>query len=100
MPLALGVLWTAVKQPASADIYRLALQVDKVLGLSLDKARPDEKPEAEAPEEVRAVAEQRRKARAEKNWQESDRLRDVIADMGYRVTDTKDGYKLEKIDNR
>ena len=100
VPLALGVLWTAVKQPASADIYRLALQFDKVLGLSLDKARPDEKPEAEAPEEVRAVAEQRRKARAEKNWQESDRLRDVIADMGYRVTDTKDGYKLEKIDNR
>lgn len=42
VPLALGVLWTAVKLPASRDVYELALKFDKVLGLSLDKGgRPN-----------------------------------------------------------
>lgn len=96
IPLALGVLWTMVKQPYSRDIYELALDFDKVFGLSLDKAKPEEKPSVEAPEEIRAIAEQRWQARKEKNWAESDRLRAVLAEKGYAVLDGKDGYKLEK----
>ena len=96
IPLALGVLWTMVKQPYSRDIYELALDFDKVFGLSLDKAKPEEKPPVEVPEDIRAVAEQRWQARKEKNWAESDRLRAVLAEKGYAVLDGKDGYKLEK----
>ncbi|MGN1094740.1 MAG: cysteine--tRNA ligase [Candidatus Neoclostridium sp.] len=96
LPMALGVLWTMVKQPYSRDIYELALDFDKVFGLSLDKAKPEEKPSVEAPEEIRAIAEQRWQARKEKNWAESDRLRAVLAEKGYAVLDGKDGYKLEK----
>ena len=96
VPMALGVLWTMVKQPYSHDIYDLALDFDKVFGLSLDKARPEEKPEIEVTDDIRAIAEERWQARKNKNWAESDRLRDVLAEKGYAVLDSKDGYKLEK----
>lgn len=96
VPMALGVLWTMVKQPYSRDIYELALDFDKVFGLSLDKAKPEEKPEIEVPDDIRAIADQRFEARKAKNWAESDRLRDVLSEKGYAVLDSKDGYKLEK----
>jgi cysteinyl-tRNA synthetase len=35
-------------------------------------------------------------ARKEKNWTESDRLRDAIAAAGWEVRDSKDGQKLKK----
>ncbi len=51
----------------------------------------------EAPEEVKLLADERRKARAEKNWAKSDELRDRIKALGYSVKDTKDGYELAKL---
>jgi len=48
------------------------------------------------PEEVVALTEQREIARAEKNWAESDRLRDEIAEFGWQVQDTPEGAKLIK----
>lgn len=46
--------------------------------------------------ELVALAEQRSRARMNKNWAESDRLRDEIDSLGWTVQDTKDGYKLVK----
>ena len=94
VPLALGVLWTMFKLPKSKDVYNLALQFDKVFALDFDKVKEEAKPELDIPEDVKAMAELRLQARREKNWAESDRLRDVIAYMGYSVKDTKDGYEL------
>jgi hypothetical protein len=48
------------------------------------------------PTDVQALADQRQKARDEKNWAESDRLRDEIAELGWQVQDTPDGPKLVK----
>ena len=48
------------------------------------------------PEEVQALADKRQKARDEKNWSESDRLRDEIAALGWTVQDTAEGAKLVK----
>jgi cyanophycinase-like exopeptidase len=45
---------------------------------------------------VMALVEQRVAARANKNWVESDKLRDEIAALGWTVQDSKDGYKLVK----
>lgn len=94
VPLALGVLWTMLKLPKSKDVYNLALTFDKIFALDFDKIKEEQKPELEIPEDVKAMAELRLAARREKNWAESDRLRDVIAYMGYAVKDTKDGYEL------
>lgn len=38
----------------------------------------------------------RQKARADKNWDESDRLRDELAAHGWKVLDTPDGQKLSR----
>ena len=45
------------------------------------------KAEAAIPAEVTALAEARAAARKEKNWAESDRLRDEIAKLGYAIKD-------------
>lgn len=95
VPLAIGVLWTLLKLPKSCDVYNLALQFDKVFALDFDKIK-DEKPQIVVPQEVTDVAEQRLQARKEKNWAESDRLRDVIAQMGYAIKDTASGYEITK----
>lgn len=95
VPLALGTLWKAVKLPKSRDIYSLALEMDQVMGLDLDKLpQPVKK---EIPPEVVAVAEERKIARAQKNWTESDRLREKIREMGYSVKDLPDGYELTEL---
>ncbi len=48
------------------------------------------------PQEVQALVDQRQAARADKNWSESDRLRDEIAALGWQVQDTPEGAKLVK----
>ena len=52
----------------------------------------DDKPS----DEVVLLAKKRLVARAEKNWAESDKLRDEIASLGWMVQDSKGGYKLVK----
>jgi len=48
------------------------------------------------PQSVVELAEKRLIARAEKAWAESDALRDEISAFGWRVEDSKDGYRLVK----
>jgi cysteinyl-tRNA synthetase len=48
------------------------------------------------PQEVIALAEERLKARAEKDWAKSDELRNAIAELGYDVKDGKGEYTLTK----
>ena len=45
---------------------------------------------------VQALLAQRAEARANKNWAESDRLRDEIVAMGYVLKDTKQGQQITK----
>lgn len=56
------------------------------------QAQGDE--ETQPPAEVTVLAEARLVARANKDWDESDRLRNEIAARGWIVQDGKDGYKL------
>ena len=94
VPLAMGVLWTMLRLDKSSDVYQLALEFDKIFGLDLHKIK-QEKVQIEVPDEVRVLAEARKTARQNKNWAESDRLRDEIAALGYAVKDTPTGYEIE-----
>ena len=49
------------------------------------------------PEEINAFAKAREKARTEKDFAESDRLRDLILTRGYKIEDIPDGYQVKKI---
>ncbi len=56
--------------------------------------------EDKPPDEIIALAQERLAARANKNWARSDQLRDEIANEGWTVQDSKEGYKLVKNGNR
>ncbi len=49
----------------------------------------------EVPAALLELLEQRQAARAAKDWAEADRLRDALAEHGYRVVDGPDGARLE-----
>jgi cysteinyl-tRNA synthetase len=70
----------------------LLLDWDRVLGLDLGRG-------VEAPTELPAGAsellEQRERARSERDYATSDRLREELAALGVRVTDTRDGQRWE-----
>ena len=57
----------------------------------------EEKHVEDIPAEVKAVAEERWSARANRDWAKSDELRNKLAEMGYAVKDSKTGYELTKI---
>jgi cysteinyl-tRNA synthetase len=89
MQIALSVVWDVVKNPVkSKDFQKLLLKFDEVLGLDLKNSKM---PEIELPEEVKKLVDLRDEARQNKNWAESDRLRDELISKGYTVKDTKEG---------
>ncbi|MCR5017470.1 MAG: cysteine--tRNA ligase [Bacteroidales bacterium] len=65
--------------------------VGGVLGLRDEDAAASGKAEKALEGVMELVLENRKKARAEKNWAESDRIRDLLASYGITVKDTKDG---------
>jgi cysteinyl-tRNA synthetase len=96
-PLAISAVHVLVSQiqkfaPFSfqeqESILDFFLFVGNVLGVSL---LPQE---VIIPEEVRLLAEERYAARNNKDWAESDRLRDEICNRGYEVRDRSGGYDL------
>jgi cysteinyl-tRNA synthetase len=64
-------------------------EFDRVLGFL-------SKPGDEAGTEVKQLAIEREKARQTKNWAESDRIRNRLAQLGWEVRDTPSGPKLKK----
>ncbi|MCL2234128.1 MAG: cysteine--tRNA ligase [Firmicutes bacterium] len=99
IPLALGHLWTLLKNEPSVDIYALALEYDKVLGLSLDKVEKsvEEKTNIDIPENVVVLAQKRLDAKKSKDFASADSLRNEITTLGYVVVDTKEGFEIKKI---
>ena len=48
----------------------------------------------EVPEAIISLAEQRKQAKAEKNYALADELRTQITQAGWEIKDTKEGYEL------
>ena len=86
MPLAMSFVWEAIRYPKkSAEIAKLLLKFDTVLGLKIDE--PVQKQEQEIPQEVLKLMEERKIARQNKDWAKADGLREKIRNMGYEVRD-------------
>ena len=100
-PIAIATLFEAVKLVNGgklAESDKVALKqlfenvVFGVLGLRDEEtAGTSGKAEKALEGVMEIVLEDRRKARAEKNWAESDRIRDLLASFGITVKDTKEG---------
>jgi cysteinyl-tRNA synthetase len=93
MPRAMAVVQETLKADFDeADRLATVLDFDRVLALDLDQVGREER----LPEEVSKLIDARRKARTDKDWKASDRLRDEIQALGYTVQDAKDGMKVFK----
>ena len=93
MPMAMSVVWDVIKNPSKSKKFaELLLKFDTVLGLNIEK--PLELVQKEIPDEIIQLAEMRQKARENKDWTESDRLRNEIISKGYSIKDTKNGYEI------
>ncbi len=97
---------TAVYDVLKADTTnatKLALieDFDKVLSIGLvDAAKKLAESNSSAgddiPEEITKLIEERKEARKAKNFALADEIRDKIADMGYVITETREGTKVTK----
>lgn len=94
-PEALAMVYKVLKSTISdANKKATILDFDKILGLKLNKGR---KVSIDIPEEIAVLLKQRKSARENKNYEASDKIRDKILKAGYKVLDTNDGQKIEKI---
>jgi len=92
MPRAMSILQELLKSKLEKnDKLTTILDFDKVLGLNLDKVFVDN-----LPKEVLDLISQRKQAKENKNWEESDRLRDKIVENGYLIEDTDSGIRVIK----
>ena len=96
IPLALGVLWSMLKEKPSRQVYETALEMDKVFALDLHLAKVEEEVVEEIPSEVMALVEERTQAKKDKNYARADEIRGIVDTMGYTIVDTKDGAKVSK----
>jgi cysteinyl-tRNA synthetase len=102
-PLALSVVYELITETnkllaenklgekEAQNILKLWQKMNKVFGLKIDKKTET------IPKEVTDIAEERKKARNDKNFELSDQLRDRIEKMGYIVEDLKNNeYTIKK----
>lgn len=90
IPAALALVWTYVKNKSIGQ--ELIAKCDNIFGLDLlttSIANVDITPQAQTLLEARAIA------RDNKDWNESDRLRDELIKLGYTVKDSANGQTLE-----
>lgn len=89
-PIALAILWEAVKNPALDEAEKRALLIDfdNALGLDIENQSRILKEEMESiPSEINALADKREKARATKNFTEADAIREEIQNAGFEIMD-------------
>ena len=95
MPRAFAALFGLVRETnahGGGPVLPVFRRMDEVLGVIFF----GKSGKVEVPAEVQALLDLRAKARAERNWAESDRLRDEIAAAGWAVKDSKDGQSVSK----
>ena len=94
MPVAMSVVWDVVKNPVkSQKLADLILDFDRVLGFDLKNYSVQK---TDLPDNIKELVEQRNAARANKDWAESDRIRNQLTALGYVVKDGKSGTEVEK----
>lgn len=89
---ALNILWKLVRDENAQNRIGTIKKIDEVFSLNLLIEN-----EVKIPAEIQDLLEKRKIARDEKNWSESDAIRDKIKSLGFTVLDSKEGQKVEKI---
>lgn len=91
-PQALQVIWKLVRDEKAQGKFQTIKKIDEVFGLKLL-----EKEKIKIPSEIKKLADEREKARKEKDWAKADKLRDEIKKKGFEISDTKSGWEVKRI---
>ncbi len=103
-PRAIALLFELMKDANVTPEEKVATAqyADRALGIGLNDELDDVVrelgviPEAEIPEDLQKLIEQRELARIARNWDEADRLREAINLKGYTLDDTSKGTRVIK----
>jgi cysteinyl-tRNA synthetase len=95
MPKCLSDLWNLVKdrQVEPALTLRAALEMDRVLGLDLQR---EYNSQVALDEELSGLIQERSEARARRDFATADRIRAELDSRGIVLEDTPDGVRLKK----
>ncbi len=96
-PKAISVLFDYIKriniaQAYGPEVYKFILDLDRFMGLELDRIK-----QAEIPWEVAKLIDERERSRAKRDWELSDKLRAEIQSLGFEVEDTPKGPITKKV---
>ncbi len=99
MPAAMSVVWEIIKnEKKSKQLADLILKFDQVLGLDLENSENYLNEKLEVPQEILDLVEERKNAKANKDYAKADELRDLINSKGYSIKDSAGGeVQIEKI---
>ena len=93
-PKLLTQLHIALSEPHANTLDIVKDLEEKVLKIWLFSA--DDSSEISVPDEILALAEQRKQAKADKNYTLADQIRAELFDQWWEIKDTKDGFELIK----
>jgi cysteinyl-tRNA synthetase len=95
-PKALAITWDLIRESrySAADKIATLVEFDKIFGLKLKER---EAATRKIPKKIQHLISQREKLRKEKKWQEADKYREKLKNLGYKVEDTPSGPLLKKI---
>ena len=85
-----------VSEKNALDVLEFMYDIDRVLGLELDRVEEEWFTLKEADSKVRHMLETREIYRKEKKWSEADRIRDRLKEMGIAVEDSPQGPRWKK----
>ena len=93
-PKLLTQLHIALSEPHANTLDIVKDLEEKVLKIWLFSA--DDSSEISVPDQILALAEQRKQAKADKNYALADQIRAELLDQWWEIKDTKDGFELIK----
>ncbi len=101
IPKAVGILWTMVRSlEKSKEVYKVLMNMDKILGLGLDRVEGlskkfiDKDQKNQVTEEILNLVQKREEARKNKDWKLADSIRDELMQKGITLKDTPNGVEI------
>ncbi len=96
-PQVIALMWKLVRNKTDKDQDKKAtiLEMDKVLGLNVGVKPKKEKKAVKIPSEVQELLMQREQARKDEDFALSDELRERIAKLGYKISDSAHGQVID-----
>jgi cysteinyl-tRNA synthetase len=92
-PKALAELFKFIRKAnilgCGKNSYELLKELNKILDVLKEE-------DVRIPKEIIKLAEEREKARKQKDWKKSDKIRNEINKKGFLIEDTEEGYKIKK----